>query len=225
MTGDFWQPLWLSFQLAAVTTAALLALGIPLAYWLAFTRSPARPVVHAAATLPLLLPPTVLGFYLLVALGPASPAGAWLERVLGARLVFSFWGLVVGSILYSLPFMVHPIESALAALPPSLAEAAAALGKSRRETFARVLLPNVKGSVWAAALLTFAHTLGEFGVVLMIGGAVPGQTRTASIAIFNEVEAMNYRGANAYAAVLLLCTIPLLAAFEAYRRRARGALL
>jgi molybdate transport system permease protein len=204
----FWSPLWLSLRLAAVTTACLLALGLPLAWWLACGRSPLRPFLHGAVTLPLLLPPTVLGFYLLTALG--------------RRLVFTFWGLVAGSIVYSLPFMVQPIESALAALPLSLSEAAEVLGKSRWETFRRVLLPNVTPALWTACILTFAHTLGEFGVVLMIGGAIPGRTRVASIAIFNEVESMNYDRANLYAAVLLAGTLPLLWAFETYRRRGRS---
>lgn len=225
MTDAFWQPLRLSFRLSAVTTLLLLALGLPLAYWLAYTRSRLRPAVHSLVTLPLLLPPTVLGFYLLVALGPASPVGAWLERVFDARVVFSFWGLVAGSIVYSLPFMVHPIESALGSLPPSLLEASEVLGKTRRQTFFRVLLPNIKPAVWAASILSFAHTLGEFGVVLMIGGAIPGETRVASIAIFNEVEALNYATANRYALVLVACTVPLLVAFEWYRRRSRGDVL
>lgn len=218
----FWQPLLLSFQLAAATTAALALLGLPLAYWLALGASRLRPFVHALVSLPLVLPPTVLGFYLLVALGPASPVGRWLESALGARLVFSFGGLLVGSVVYSLPFMVHPIESALAALPPSLAEAACILGKSRWETFWRVQLPNIRPALLAGVVLSFAHTIGEFGLVLMIGGGIPGRTRVASIAVFNEVEAMNYGAANHYALVLLAVTFPVLAALELYRRRSSG---
>jgi molybdate transport system permease protein len=178
-----------------------------------------RPLAHVVASLPLVLPPTVLGFYLLVALGPASPLGRWIESAFGARLVFSFGGLVVGSVLYSLPFMVYPIEMALAALPPSLAEAACILGKSRWETFWRVQLPNIRPAVLAGIVLSFAHTIGEFGLVLMIGGAIPGRTRVASIAVFNEVEAMNYGAASRYALILLAATFPVLAALEFYRRR------
>lgn len=225
MTPEFAAPLVLSLRLSAVTTALLLALGLPLAYWLAFTRSRLRSAVHALVTLPLLLPPTVLGFYLLVLLGPASGPGAWLERTIGARIVFSFWGLVAGSIVYSLPFMVHPIESALEALPSSLSDASAVLGKSRWEAFRGVLLPNIKPAVASACVLTFAHTLGEFGVVLMLGGAIPGQTRTASIAIFNQVESLDYAAADRSALALVACTLPLLLAFEALRRRSRGGVL
>jgi molybdate transport system permease protein len=216
---SFWQPMALSFELAAVTTAVLLLVGLPLAGWMACGRGGLRPVVHALVGLPLVLPPTVLGFYLLLFLGPAGPVGRWLESLLGTRLVFSFPGLVVGSVLYSFPFMVQPIETALAALPPSLAEAAWVLGKSRRETFWRVLLPNVKSSVLTASLLTFAHTIGEFGVVLMIGGSIPGRTRVASIALFEEVEAMNYAAAQRHALILLAVAFAALIALQLYRRR------
>jgi molybdate transport system permease protein len=224
METGFWQPLLLSFKLAASATALLLVLGTPLAYWLALGKCRLRPLFHAVVSLPLVLPPTVLGFYLLVALGPASPLGRWIESALGARLVFTFGGLVVGSVLYSLPFMVYPMEMALAALPPSLAEAACILGKSRWETFWRVQLPNIRPAVLTGMALSFAHTMGEFGLVLMIGGAIPGQTRVASIAVFNEVEAMNYGAANRYALVLLAVTFPVLAALELCRRRSAQAL-
>jgi molybdate transport system permease protein len=221
--ADFWLPLALSFKLAVSATALLLVLGTPLAYWLALGKSRLRPLVHAVVSLPLVLPPTVLGFYLLVALGPASPLGRWLERVVGTRLVFSFGGLVVGSVLYSLPFMVYPIEMALAALPPSLTEASFILGKSCWETFWRVQLPNIRPAVLAGMGLSFAHTIGEFGLVLMIGGSIPGRTRVASIAVFNAVEAMDYGVANRYALVLLAVTFPALAALELYRRRSTQA--
>jgi molybdate transport system permease protein len=220
---SFWQPLFLSFRLAAATTAALLVIGLPLAYWLALGKSRLRPFAHALVSLPLVLPPTVLGFYLLVALGPASPFGRGLENLLGVRLVFTFGGLVIGSVLYSLPFMVHPIEAALAALPPSLAEAACILGKSRWETFLRVQLPNIRPALLAGVVLSFAHTIGEFGLVLMIGGAIPGRTRVASIAVFDEVEAMDYGAAHRYALMLLLAAFPVLVALELYRRRSEQA--
>lgn len=216
---SFWQPLALSLELAAVTTAVLLVVGLPLAYWLAFSRSRLSTLIHAVVSLPLVLPPTVLGFYLLMLLGPAGPSGRWLESVLGTRLVFSFPGLVIGSVFYSLPFMVQPIEGALAALPPSLAEAAWVLGKSRWQTFWHVLLPNVRPAVLTASLLSFAHTIGEFGVVLMIGGSIPGRTRVASIALFAEVEAMNYAAAHRHALILLAVTLPVLVALQFYRRR------
>lgn len=215
---EFWQPFWLSLRLAAATTAVLAALGLPLAYWLAFGRGRLRALVHALVSLPLVLPPTVLGFYVLLLLSPAGAVGGFLDRALGLRLVFSFWGLVIGSVLFSLPFMVQPIEAALCALPPSLAEAAYVLGKSRWETFWRVQLPNIRHAAFSGAVMTFAHTVGEFGVVLMVGGSIPGQTRTASIAIYSEVEAMNYGAAHYHALLLLLFALPLLAALEYWRR-------
>jgi molybdate transport system permease protein len=176
-------------------------------------------------SLPLVLPPTVLGFYLLLLLGPAGLVGRWFESATGARLVFSFPGLVVGSAVYSLPFMVAPIESALAALPASLSEASWTLGKSRWETFRRVLLPNARGGVLAGALLCFAHTVGEFGVVLMIGGGIPGSTRVASVALFDEVQAMDYRTAHLHALGLLACVLPVLVVLQALRRRSSAEVL
>lgn len=213
-----WAPLWLSLRLAAAATAALLVLGLPLAYWLALGRSRLRHLVHALVSLPLVLPPTVLGFYLLLLLGPQGPAGRLLEALGGPRLVFSFAGLLAGSIVFSLPFMVHPIEAALAELPPSLAEAAAVLGKPRGETFLRVLLPNIRPALLGGIIMTFAHTLGEFGVVLMLGGGIPGRTRVASIAIYSEVESLNHAAAHRYALALLLITFPVLLGLRWLRR-------
>lgn len=216
----FWQPLILSLELAFCATAVLLAVGLPLAWWLACGKSRLRAPVHAIATLPLVLPPTVLGYYLLAALGPATALGRGIEAVFGARLVFSFPGLVVGSVIYSLPFMVNPLESALAALPGSLTEAAYTLGKSRWETFRSVQLPNARPALISAVALSFAHILGEFGVVLMIGGAIPGRTKVASIAIFNAAESLDDVSARAYALILLACALPVLLVLETYRRRA-----
>ncbi|MDX2285921.1 MAG: molybdate ABC transporter permease subunit [Bacteroidia bacterium] len=196
-------PLLLSFQLALATTALLLAFSLPLAWWLAYTRSRLKPVIEALVGLPLVLPPTVLGFYFLVLFSPASGIGLWLDQHLGLRLIFSFGGLVAVSLLYSLPFMVHPLQAGLGSLPPSLKEAAYVLGKSPLTTLFRVLLPNMKGPLLTGIVLTFAHTVGEFGVVLMIGGSIPGRTRVASIAIYEEVEAMNYASAHAYSLILL----------------------
>ena len=221
----FWGPLILSARLAAVTTAILLAGGLPLAYWLAFSRCRLRHFVHAAVSLPLVLPPTVLGFYLLLLLGPRGPAGRLCDAFGGPGLVFSFTGLVIGSVLFSLPFMVHPVEAALSALPPSLAEAAAVLGKGRVETFRRVLLPNIRPAVLTGAVMTFAHTLGEFGVVLMLGGGIPGATRTASVAIYSEVEALSYGLAHRHALALLLMTFPVLLGLRLLRPAAPGGRL
>lgn len=195
-------PLWLTAQLAACTTLILLLLGVPLAGWLAHSRSRLRPLVATLVAMPLVLPPSVLGFYLLLAFSPANPLGRWLHDTLGLQLVFSFPGLVLGSTLFSLPFMVQPLSAALANLPPSLREAAWTLGKSRRYTFYRIELACVRPALIAGTIMSFAHTVGEFGLVLMLGGNIPGLTRVASIAIYNEVEVLNYPAAHAYAAIL-----------------------
>ncbi|MEQ9301195.1 MAG: molybdate ABC transporter permease subunit [Cyclobacteriaceae bacterium] len=199
-------PLWLTFKLASITTALLLVLGIPLAYWLAYSGSKLRFVVETLVSMPLVLPPTVIGFYLLLAFSPGSGLGLWMNQWLGIRLVFSFEGLVVGSIIYSLPFMVQPVRAGLVNLPENLMEASDLLGKSRFTTLRYVLLPNIKSSLLTATVLTFAHTVGEFGVVLMIGGSIPEVTKVASIAIYEEVESLNYAGANVYSAILFVIT-------------------
>ena len=207
-----WTPLLLTFKLAAVTTMALGVLGIPLAYWLAYTKNRMKPVVEALVSMPLVLPPTVLGFYLLVAFSPSNSFGQWLERWFNLRLIFSFEGLVFASILYSLPFMVQPIQSGFSGISSSLQEAAYVLGKSKVTTLFKVLLPNIKPSLLTGAVLSFAHTIGEFGVVLMIGGNIPGQTKVASIAIYDEVEALNYAAANTYSIILFVITFTILLA-------------
>lgn len=205
-----WEPLLLTFRLASITTILLLAISIPLAYWLAFSKSRIKPIMEALVSMPLVLPPTVLGFYLLLLFSPSHPVGQWLDQQLDLRLVFSFEGLVFGSLLYSLPFMVHPIQSGLSNLPASLREAAYVLGKSKRRTLLQVLLPNIKPSLLTGIVLAFAHTIGEFGVVLMIGGNIPGKTKVASIAIYDEVEALNYDAANAYSLILFALTFSIL---------------
>lgn len=201
-----WAPLILTFKLAAVTTAILLFVSVPLAYWLENTRSRIKPVIQTLVSMPLVLPPTVLGFYFLLAFSPGNWFGQWLNDWLGLKLVFSFTGLVVASIIYSLPFIVHPIQSGLAGLSPSLTEAAMVMGKSWLTTLLRVQLPNIKASVLTGIVLAFAHTVGEFGVVLMIGGNIPGRTKVASIAIYDEVESLNYAAANFYSSVLFAIT-------------------
>ena len=205
-----WDPLILTFKLATVTTVILLLVSIPLANWLAQTRSRIKPVIETLVSMPLVLPPTVLGFYFLVAFSPGNAFGAWLNDWLGLKLVFSFPGLVVASLIYSLPFMVHPIQSGFSALPVTLRDAASVMGKSRWTTLTRVLLPNIKPSLLTGIVLAFAHTVGEFGVVLMIGGSIPGETKVASIAIYDEVEALNYDAANFYSAVLFGITFIIL---------------
>jgi len=211
--------IWLTLELAAVSTLFLLAAGVPLALWIVFTRSRLRPVVEALVGLPLILPPTVLGFYLLVLLGPNGPVGASWEALGGPRLVFSFPGLVIGSVVYSLPFVVHPLANAFAAVDLRLLEAARTLGASRFDRFRTVLLPLARNGVVTAATLGFAHTVGEFGVVLMIGGNLPGKTQVLSIAIYDHVEALDFARAHALSALMLAFSfVVLLGVYVLHRR-------
>jgi molybdate transport system permease protein len=214
-----WQPLLLTFQLAAVTTLILLVAGVPLAYRIAYARTRFKPLIETLVSMPLVLPPSVLGFYLLLAFSPQHAFGQWLEQWLHVRLVFSFAGLVAGSVIFSLPFMVQPIQSGFEALPPSLIEASRTLGKPDIVTLFRVLLPNIKRSLLAGVVLSFAHTVGEFGVVLMIGGNIPGVTRVASLAIYDEVEGLNYAAANFYAGILFATTFAILLLVYVANRR------
>ena len=198
-----WSPIFLTLKLAVITTAILLLFGLPAAYWLSKGRSFGKIIVEALLTLPLVLPPSVLGFYLLIAFSPQRGLGAWLLAHFNIQLIFSFPGLVLASVIYSLPFMISPVKSALQQLPKALADASFTMGKSETETFFKVLLPNIRASLLTASVMTFAHTLGEFGVVLMIGGNIPGVTRVASIAIYNSVENMDYQSANFYSMLLV----------------------
>jgi len=209
-----WSPLILTFRLAFITTCILLLIAIPLAYWLSYTRNRIKPVIETLVSMPLVLPPTVLGFYLLAAFSPQSVLGRKLMQIFDLQLVFSFEGLVLASIIYSLPFMVHPVQAGFTHLSPSLKEAAYTLGRSPFSTLVNVLLPNIKASLLTGIVLAFAHTIGEFGVVLMIGGNIPDQTRVASIAIYDEVEALNYEVAHTYSLILFaICFIILLAVY------------
>jgi len=205
-----WEPIILTFQLAFIVTVILFVISIPLARWLASSQSKSKPVIEALVSMPLVLPPTVLGFYLLVAFGQNSPLGHFLNDIFGLQLIFSFEGLIVASVIYSLPFMVQPIQSGLANLPKNLKEAAYLMGKSPWETLRKVELPNIKSSLLTGIVLTFAHTIGEFGVVMMIGGNIPGETKVASIAIYDEVESLNYSAANKYALFLIVVTFLIL---------------
>jgi molybdate transport system permease protein len=215
-----WQAARVSLVLAAGTAAVLLPVGLALARWLAFSTWRGKPVAEAALMLPLLLPPTVIGFYLLVALGQGAPLGAWLSRQLGLRLVFSFEGLLVASVLINLPFMTQPIQRAFAAIPNSLREAAWVSGLGRWRTFTRIELPLAWPGLLAGVALTAAHTLGEFGVVLMVGGSIPGETRTLSIAIYDRVQAFDMAGAQTMALVLVATSLVAVAlVFAADRRR------
>lgn len=210
MDESFFQTMKLTFELAGVTTFILLCIGIPLGYYLSQTKSKFKPALEAIVSMPLVLPPSVLGFYLLLAFSPKNSFGAWLDESFGLRLVFSFEGLIVASIIFSLPFMVHPIQSGFSALSKSLQEASYILGKSKFQTLWFVLLPNIKTSLLTGAVITFAHTVGEFGVVLMIGGNIAGETKVASIAIYDEVEALNYGLANQYALTLFIISFVIL---------------
>ncbi|HWK04283.1 MAG TPA: molybdate ABC transporter permease subunit [Puia sp.] len=203
------QPLWLSLRLSLVTTGLLLLLALPLAYWLAYSRYRGKVIVEAIVSLPMVLPPTVLGFYLLLAFSPSHGFGKFLDQYLDIRLVFTFPGLVIASLFYSLPFMVNPILSGFKSLSPSLKEASHTLGKSAFTTLIKILLPNIRPSLLTGIVLSFAHTIGEFGVVLMIGGNIPGQTRVASMAIYDEMQ-FNPRGANLYSLILLILSFSIL---------------
>jgi molybdate transport system permease protein len=178
-----------------------------------------KPMIEALVSMPLVLPPSVLGFYLLLVFSPEHWFGAWLDQEVGLRLAFSFEGLVIASVIFSFPFLVHPIQAAFQNLPPSLIDAAKVLGKSSRVTFFKVILPNIKPALLSGTVLAFAHTVGEFGVVLMIGGNLPNETRVASIAIYDEVEALNYGAANFYAGILFaLCFFILLLVYSLNRK-------
>ena len=214
-----WQAIALSLRLSALTAVILLALGLPIARWLAFSPWRGKYWVEAVVALPLVLPPTVLGFYVLVAIAPASPIGRAWEAVTGGTLPFSFQGLLIASVLYSLPFAVQPFTSALAAVDRSLVEAAWCLGASPWRTFFRVIVPLARPGILTGVILSFAHTMGEFGVVLMVGGNLPGATRTVSISIYDDVQALEYGRAGRTAALLLALSFFVLALTYRLQRR------
>ena len=216
-----WQAIRLSLQLASLTTLVLLGLALPLAHWLAFTSRRWKFLVEAVVAMPLVLPPTVLGFYLLLALGPRSPLGWLWERAFGHILAFTFEGLLLASVLYSLPFMVQPLASAFAGVDRGLIEASWCLGESRLRTFLRVIAPLSWSGILTGLVLSFAHTLGEFGVVLMVGGNLPGRTRTVSIAIYDQVQGMDYGPAARTAGLLLGVSFLVLTLTYALRRSQR----
>jgi len=225
VNGIDWTPFWLSFKLAGATTLILFAIALPVAWWLSRTKSRAKPVLEALVSLPIVLPPSVLGFYILWALAPNSPIGAFFEEQLGVKLVFSFAGLVVASCLYSFPFMVQPLQSGFESLDKNMLEASLLAGKTPFQTLLRVALPNIKPSLLTALIVTFAHTVGEFGVVLMVGGSIPGETKVASVAIYEFVEVMDYENAHIYSAVMVTLSFAVLLAvyaFNRYHRRQLG---
>lgn len=214
-------PLLLSIRLAVTTTAILIILGTPVAWWLSQTRSRVRPVIEAIVAMPIVLPPTVLGFYFLLFLGPRGTLGSWWVDITGQALTFSFTGLVVASCVYSLPFAVQPMQNAFESLSKKTLEAAWTLGASRIDAFFSVVVPlSVRGFV-SAIVLSFAHTLGEFGVVLMVGGNIPGETRVVSIAIYDHVETLNYAAANQLSLLLIVFAFAVLFGMFVINRRWR----
>lgn len=215
-----WTALGTSFKLAAITSLILVVVGVPVAYWVAYSRRRWKFAVEAVIALPLVLPPTVLGFYVLVAIGPRSPLGAAYEALLGHGLPFTFEGLVLASTLYSFPFAVQPVAAAFGSVDRRLLEASWLLGVSRRGTFFRVVVPQSLTGLLTGVVLSFAHTLGEFGVVLMVGGNIEGVTRTVSVDIWEQVQVLDYADANRTAAVLLVFSFLVLSAVYALNRRA-----
>jgi len=211
-----------TFKLAFCTTAILLALGLPLAYWLATTSSRWRFVVESVVALPLVLPPTVLGFYLLVATGPHSTVGGWYGGLTGSTLPFTFAGILLGSVLFNLPFAVRPFTAAMQATDRSLVEASWCLGRSKWQTFWRVIFPLSWPGILAGLVLTFAHSVGEFGVVLMIGGNIPGVTRTLSVSIYDDIQALDYQSAGRTSWWLVVFALLVLTAVQALTRSRRG---
>ena len=215
-----WQPFWLTLQLAIIVSAILLVIGLPIAHWIAFSSWRWKFLIEAVVALPIVLPPTVLGFYVLVALGPRSPLGRWWIALTGHTLAFTFTGLVIGSILYSLPFAVQQFAASFSGVDRKLIAASATLGASPVRTFLRVILPlSIPGLITGTAL-SFAHTMGEFGVVLMVGGNIPGITRTVSIDIYDQVQASNYSAANQTALLLLVICFGMLSVVYGLNRRA-----
>lgn len=210
MEQDFLNTLLLTGKLAMLTTLILLIIGLPLAYFLAYNHFRLKPVLEALISMPLVLPPTVLGFYMLVAYSPQNCIGRFLEHTFNLRLAFSFEGILLASVLFSLPFMVQPLQNGFTGIPSSLREASYTLGKSPFTTFVHVLIPNIKPSIITAIAMTFAHCIGEFGVVIMVGGNMPGETRVASIAIYDEVQSLNYETANQYSFVLFIISMLIL---------------
>ncbi len=218
-SSQAWQAIALTLQLASLTTLVLLLLATPLAWWLSQTRSLWRGPVAALATLPLVLPPSVLGFYLLVAMGPQGPLGQWTQAMGWGVLSFTFTGLLIGSVVFSLPFAVQPIQHAFEAMGPRPMEVAATLRASPWDAFFHVALPLAKPGLWTAAILSFAHTVGEFGVVLMLGGNIPGETRVVSTQIYGHVEAMEYAQAHGLAAGMVVFSFAVLWLLALMKRR------
>ncbi|MCK4875848.1 MAG: molybdate ABC transporter permease subunit [Sulfurimonas sp.] len=212
-------PFLLSFKLAGLTTLILFVLCLPLAWYLSQTHSKAKPFLEAITALPIVLPPSVLGFYILYALSYNSPIGIFFKESLGVDLVFNFTGLVIASCFYSLPFMVQPLQSGFESLNKNMLEASYISGKGKLTTIMRVALPNIKPALITAIIVTFAHTVGEFGVVLMVGGSIPGETKVASVAIYEMVEIMDYSSAHIYSAIMVIMSFLVLLGVYTFNRK------
>ncbi len=215
------EPFLLSFKLAGITTAILFILSVPLAWYLSQTSSRAKPFLEAITALPIVLPPSVLGFYILVALSQNSPIGVFFDEVFGVKLVFNFTGLVVASCFYSLPFMVQPLQSGFEAIDKNMLEASYISGKGKLETILKVAIPNIKPALLTAIIVTFAHTVGEFGVVLMVGGSIPAETKVASVAIYEFVEIMDYKSAHIYSAIMVIISFLVLLSVYMFNGRTK----
>lgn len=224
LAASDWLAIQLTLQLAGLTTVLLLLLALPLSYWLSQQRGRWPAVIETLVTLPLVLPPTVLGYYLLVAFSPERGLGLWLKQQFDVQLAFSFTGILLASLLYSLPFMVRPLQSAFAQLPSSLGQAAALLGFAPWQYVLRIVLPSIKPALLTAITLTFAHTVGEFGVILMIGGNIPGETQVLSVALYNHVESMEFAAANQLALLMLAFAFAVVLACQWWQRTAQARL-
>ncbi len=213
------EPFLLSFKLASLTTLILFVLSLPLAWYLSQTKSKMKPVLEAITALPIVLPPSVLGFYILMVLSYNSPIGAFFEKTFGIELVFNFTSLVIASCFYSLPFMVQPLQGGFESLNKNMLEASYISGKSKFETVLKVALPNIKPALLSAVIVTFAHTVGEFGVVLMVGGSIPGETKVASVAIYEMVEIMDYTSAHIYSGIMVAISFVVLLSVYIFNRK------
>ncbi len=212
-------PFLLSFKLAAITTLILFVVSLPLAWYLSQTSSKAKPLLEAITALPIVLPPSVLGFYILYTLSYNSPIGAFFDEYLGIKLVFNFTGLVIASCFYSMPFMVQPLQGGFESIDKNMLEASYISGKSKIQTILRVALPNIKPALMTAIIVTFAHTVGEFGVVLMVGGSIPGETKVASVAIYEMVEIMDYKSAHVYSAIMVIISFLVLVSVYVFNQK------
>ena len=219
--SDFLQTLLTTGRLALWTTIILLIIGLPTAYLLSYKDFRGKSALEAIICMPMVLPPTVLGFYILVAYSPQNAFGEALEKYFDVRLAFSFTGVLIASIICSLPYMIQPLQNGLTLLPASYREASYTMGKGKTETFFRVLIPNIKGNIITAIAITFAHCIGEFGIVLMVGGNMPGDTRVASIALYDEVQSLNYDQANKYAIIMFLVSFVALTTIYSINKRQR----